>query len=114
VNVGNIRGENFDDGWSVGHTYKIDDKSTAYIKVELGSLTNEVKGEWGVETKVDNGGMVTTKCGIKVKNSDEQWQTVPAADFQLNGVDNIKFDSELWEYLGPIFGPAPSPVPVFG
>jgi len=49
-----------------------------------------------------------------MKNSDKQWQTVPAADFQLNGVDNIKFDSELWEYLGPIFGPAPSPVPVFG
>jgi len=114
VNINGLVAEQTQEEYSFGYEYKIDDRSSAYVKVGYGVKDEGVKGEWGVETKVDNGGMVTTKCGIKVKNSDEQWQTVPVADFQLNGVDNIKFDSELWEYLGPVFGPAPGPVPVFG
>lgn len=111
ASIGSVNGEfNISEG-VVGHTYKIDDKTSAYVEIKVDVSETMVVAEWGVETTVDRG-KVTTKCGVKAKPQDANWTEVNLADYKLPSPADIKFEGE--GILGPAWVlPIPVPVPVF-
>ena len=108
VTVGNVTGRRSQDGVSMKMTYEVNGDTSAYTKIE-GDYHGNVKAEWGVETKVD-GGTVTTKCGVKAKSSDEYWNEVNLAKYQLPQPNDIKVGG--LGILDPSKGGAPGQVPV--
>ena len=109
VTVGNVTGRVSQDTSSAKKTYVVNDNTTAYTKVDYNKDDKAVKAEWGVETKVD-GGTVTTKCGVKAKSSDEYWNEVNLAKYQLPQPNDIKVGG--LGILDPSKGGAPGQVPV--